>query len=137
LSVVFIISFDLFHVDEFDVITEALFVVSSVWITTERFAGASDITIVVLLFVSVVLRHHLFKVLNFSVTFVQTVEDHTIASLAPLTFFSASMWLRSWFSFAEALLSHVWSNIFSPGSTMAFHPSIWGLLSSDSEVGNN
>jgi len=137
LSVVFIISFDLFDVDEFDVITEALFVNSSVRISTERFAGASNVTIVVLLFVSIVLRHQLFKVLNFSVTFVHTVEDHTITSLAPLTFFSASRWLRSWFSFAEALLPHVWSNIFSPESPCTFDPSIWCSLSSDSKVGNN
>lgn len=137
MSIVLSISFDLFDVDEFDVITEALFVNSSVWITTESFADASKVTIVVLLFVSVVLRHHLFKVLDSSVTFVHTIEDHTIASFAPLTFFSASKWLRSWFSFAETLLSHMWSNIFSPESTLTFNPSIWCLLSSDSKVGNN
>lgn len=137
LSVVLEISSDLFHVHEFSVITEALFLNSSVWISTERFADTSEVSVVVLLFVSVVLGHQSFKVLNLSVTFVDTIEDNTIASFAPLTFFSASSWLRSWLGFAETLLSHVRSNILTPESTLTFDPSVWSSLSSHSEVRNS
>jgi len=137
LSVVGLISFNLFNVDEFNVITEALFLVSSIWIATHFFVTTSKVSSVVMLFVSIVLRDHFFNVQNFIVTFIKTVEDNTIASLALLAFFGASIWFFSWFSFTKALLSQMWGNIFTPESTTTFNPSIWCSLSSDSEVRND
>jgi hypothetical protein len=136
LSVGCLVSFDLLDVDEFDVIAEALFVVSSVWIATHFSVAASVVSTVVVLLVSVVLGHHFLNTLNLTVTFVETVEDHTIATLAPLAFFSASVWLSSWLSFAKTLLSHVRGDIFAPESARAFDPSVRCSLSSEPEVGN-
>lgn len=136
MSVGCLVSFDLLDVDEFDVIAEALFVVSSVWIATHFSVAASVVSTVVVLLVSVVLGHHFLNTLNLTVTFVETVEDHTIATLAPLAFFSASVWLSSWLSFAKTLLSHVRGDIFAPESARAFDPSVRCSLSSEPEVGN-
>lgn len=136
MSVGCLVSFDLLDVDEFDVIAEALFVVSSVWIATHFSVAASVVSTVVVLLVSVVLGHHFLNALNLTVTFVETVEDHTIATLAPLAFFSASVWLSSWLSFAKTLLSHVRGDIFAPESARAFDPSVRCFLSSEPEVGN-
>jgi len=136
LSVVCLVSFDLLNVNEFDVIAEALFLVASVWVATHFSTATSVVATVVVLLVSVVLRHHFSNVLDFTVTFVETVEDNTIATLAPLAFFSASVWLCSWCSFAVTLLPHVRGDIFAPESVVALDPRVWCSLSSDSKVRN-
>jgi hypothetical protein len=74
--------------------------------------------------------------LNFSVTFVNTEKDNTIASLALETFFSTDVRLFSWDLFTETLLSVVWCNISTKGSTMTFDPSLCSSQSLYSEVNN-
>jgi hypothetical protein len=136
LSVVLIISFDLLDIDELNIITETMLLSSSVWITSHSSVGALMVAIVVMFFVSVVLAHHLFKVGDFAIESSDSIEDNTIASLALETFFSTDVRLFSWDLFTETLLSVVWCNISTKGSTMTFDPSLCSSQSLYSEVNN-